>query len=59
MNNKHKKTKLINVRIDVELLSSYKEYCAKYGYDVSKRIRMYIYDDISQKLEGLGDGKST
>lgn len=59
MNNKNKKTKLINIRVDEELLANYKEYCAKHGYDVSKRIRMYIFADLNHKLGGLADEKST
>jgi ribosomal protein L37E len=51
-----KKNKLINIRVNESLFTQYKEYCAKNGYDISKRIRLYIRADLDKKLEGMVDG---
>jgi predicted DNA binding CopG/RHH family protein len=53
MNKISKKNKLINIRVDENLLTQYKEYCIKNGYDISKRIRLYIAADLDKKLEGV------
>jgi antitoxin component of RelBE/YafQ-DinJ toxin-antitoxin module len=45
------KNKLFNIRIDEELLKAYKEFCNENGYDASKRIRLFINADLSNKLE--------
>jgi antitoxin component of RelBE/YafQ-DinJ toxin-antitoxin module len=53
MNKVSKKNKLINIRVDENLLNQYKEYCIKNGYDISKRIRLYIKADLDKRLEGI------
>lgn len=40
------KDKLLNIRIDDNTYSQYKEFCDKNGYTISKRIRSYILNDI-------------
>jgi antitoxin component of RelBE/YafQ-DinJ toxin-antitoxin module len=52
MNKISKKNKLINIRVDEGLFTQYKEYCIKNGYDISKRIRLYIAADLDKKLGG-------
>jgi len=47
MTKQTKKTKLLTIRIDEQLLTSYKNYCDKYGYNISKRIRLYILSEIT------------
>ena len=47
MNNK--KDGSITIRIDHELLNKYKSLCEKNGYDISKRIRLFIQQEISNK----------
>jgi hypothetical protein len=51
MKKKDIKTKLFNIRIDEELLNQYKQFCNDNGYDASKRLRLFIKADLSNKLE--------
>lgn len=45
------KNKSFNIRIDEDMLNEYKSYCNENGYDISKRIRLFIKLDLSNKLE--------
>jgi len=43
-----KETKCI-FRIEEDLLKSYKSICEKNGYDMSKRLRLFVKDEIENK----------
>ena len=45
---KERQTKCI-FRIEEDLLKSYKSICEKNGYDMSKRIRLFVKDEIENK----------
>jgi hypothetical protein len=36
----------LSIRLDKELLNDYKELCAKNGYDMSKRLRLFIEAEV-------------
>ena len=44
-----KKIKMINIRIDSELLIKFQKFCEFEGYSISKRIRALIKNDINEK----------
>jgi antitoxin component of RelBE/YafQ-DinJ toxin-antitoxin module len=37
----------INIRINKELKDSYIKFCNKKGYDISKRIRIFIQEELN------------
>lgn len=41
-----KKIGNLSIRLDKDLLNSYRELCQKNGYDMSKRIRIFIESEI-------------
>jgi antitoxin component of RelBE/YafQ-DinJ toxin-antitoxin module len=43
------KTKMMNIRMDSELLVEFKKKCEMNGYSLSKRIRILIKKDINEK----------
>lgn len=42
----NQKTGNLTIRIEKELLDSWKQVCEKNGYDMSKRLRIYIQKEI-------------
>ena len=47
--------KKIEFKLDEELFNSYKDLCEKSGYDMSKRLRLFIeseikYDEIGENI---------
>lgn len=43
---KMKKTSKIEFKLDEQLYTDYKNLCEKNGYDMSKRLRIYIQKEI-------------
>ena len=44
-----KKIKMVNIRINVDLIEKFKKHCLDNGYSLSKRIRILIKKDLSEK----------
>ncbi len=42
----------ITIRIDKKLLDDYKSLCDRNGFDVSKRLRLWIQKEIEFELKG-------
>ena len=42
----NQKTGNLTIRIDKEILENWKQVCEKNGYDMSKRLRIYIQKEI-------------
>ena len=42
----NQKTGNLTIRIEKELLENWKQVCEKNGYDMSKRLRIYIQKEI-------------
>lgn len=40
------KQKTLTIRISEELINDYRGYCRMNGYDVSKRIRLFISNEL-------------
>lgn len=49
MKSNDKKLETIQVRLDKKLKEEYFEFCKKNGYDISKRIRLFIINEINEK----------
>ena len=43
-----KKNKMVNIRIDSDLIEKFQKHCDKEGYSISKRIRILIKKDINE-----------
>ena len=45
----------LTIRIDKDLLEDFKQLCEKNGYDMSKRLRIYIQKEIelNKKVQNL------
>jgi hypothetical protein len=41
-----KKIGNLSIRLDKDLLNDYKELCEKNGYDMSKRLRLFIESEV-------------
>lgn len=41
--------KMINVRVDIKLMDSFREHCKNNGFSISKRIRVLIKNDVNGK----------
>ena len=41
-----KKIGNLSIRLDKDLLNDYKELCEKNGYDMSKRLRLFIEAEV-------------
>jgi hypothetical protein len=50
MNKELKFNKILNVRMEEELVKSYQEYCENNGLVLSKRVRFIIRKDMEGKL---------
>lgn len=48
---KKNKNKSFNIRITEDLLNEYKKHCEDHGYDLSKRVRLFMNADLSGKLK--------
>ena len=44
-----KKEKMINIRINIDLIEKFKYFCEKNGYSISKRIRILIERDLNKE----------
>jgi antitoxin component of RelBE/YafQ-DinJ toxin-antitoxin module len=42
----------LTIRIDKDLLEDFKQLCEKNGYDMSKRLRIYIQKEIELNKKG-------
>jgi len=42
----------LTIRIDKDLLEDFKQICEKNGYDMSKRLRIYIQKEIEVEKKG-------
>lgn len=49
MKSNDKKLETIQIRLDKKLKEEYLEYCKNNGYDISKRIRLFIINEINEK----------
>ena len=49
---RQKKTSKIEFKLEEELLKDYKSLCEKHGYDVSKRLRLFISKEIEFDKKG-------
>ena len=47
------KNKKVEFKIEEQLLKEWKQICDKNGYDMSKRLRIYIQKEIELDLKGL------
>lgn len=45
-----KKTSKIEFKLEEELFNNYKSFCEKNGYDLSKRLRLFITHELSCEL---------
>lgn len=43
----------LTVRLNKDLLDKYKDLCDKKGYDMSKRIRLYIESELKNELNSI------
>ena len=43
---REKKIGNLSIRLDKDLLNDYKELCEKNGYDMSKRLRLFIESEV-------------
>lgn len=48
-----KKSSNITIRLDNVLFDEYKSLCQKNGYDISKRLRLFIEQEIEFEKRGL------
>ena len=44
--------KSLTIRLEKSLLDKYKSHCDKNGYDMSKRLRLFIESEIKNDNEG-------
>jgi hypothetical protein len=47
-----KKIGNLSIRLDKDLLNDYKELCEKNGYDMSKRLRLFIEAEVQHSKIG-------
>lgn len=47
-----KKIGNLSIRLDKDLLNDYKELCEKSGYDMSKRLRLFIEAEVQHSKIG-------
>lgn len=47
------KNKKVEFKIEEQLLKEWKQICDKNGYDMSKRLRIYIQKEIELDAKGL------
>lgn len=50
--------KTLNLRITENLLNAYRDFCDDNGFDLSKRIRLHIINDIAKNQEKIIREKS-
>lgn len=43
------KIKMLNIRMNLNLIESFKKHCNNNGYSISKRIRLLIENDINNE----------
>ena len=49
----NQKTGNLTIRIEQDILNEWKQICEKNGYDMSKRLRIYIQKEIDLHNKGL------
>lgn len=49
MNEIQKLTKEINTRVTLDFFNKYKNYCDTNGFNISKRLRLLMENDINNK----------
>lgn len=49
----NQKTGNLTIRIEKDILEQWKSICDKNGYDMSKRLRIYIQKEIELDAKGL------
>lgn len=52
MTGSNRKVGNITIRIDKKILDDYKSLCNRNGFDVSKRLRLWIQKEIEFELKG-------
>lgn len=52
-----KKTSKIEFKLDEDLFNNYKSLCEKNGFDMSKRLRLFIEHEINRDIAKESDFK--